>query len=124
MYKAYKNDKIIGISDTDQEFLYLTKDYVEEDSEHNATDYGIYNNEYVLVSEIPPKTYEEIRVLRNLAYKENVDEITLHIQRLRDKEQTEEIVSKIEALIKERDEKVQEIEEKYPYPEETIDSEE
>ena len=63
-----------------------------------------------------PPTEEEQKEKRAKAYQAEVDPITSHIQRLRDKEQTEEIVAKINELIAERDAKVQEIVEKYPYP--------
>ena len=68
----------------------------------------------------PAPTKEEQSKKRELAYKEEVDPITCHINRLKDKEQTEEIVAEIEALIAERDEKVEEIKERYPYPTDTI----
>ena len=61
-------------------------------------------------------TQEEQRLKRAFAYQQQVDPITSHIQRLRDKEQTEEIIEKINELIIERDEKVQDIVNKYPYP--------
>lgn len=63
-----------------------------------------------------PPTEEEQKEKRALAYQQEVDPITSHIQRLRDKEQTEEIITKINELIAERDIKVQEIVDKYPYP--------
>lgn len=64
----------------------------------------------------PEPTEEEQRENRARAYKEEVDPITSHIQRLRDNEQTEEIITKINELIEERSQKVLEIQEKYPYP--------
>ena len=57
---------------------------------------------------------------REQAYKDEVDGITAHIQRLRDKEQTPEIVAEIEQLIAERDAKVEEIKQRYPYPTDPI----
>lgn len=69
----------------------------------------------------PIPTDEEIRQLRAQAYAEEVDCITAHIQRLRDEEQTEEIVTKINELIVERTQKVLEIQERFPYP---VDEEE
>lgn len=65
------------------------------------------------VPQIP--TDEEQRENRKMAYEGEIDCITAHIQRLRDMEQTQEIVDEINALIVERDEKVQEIKERYPY---------
>ena len=71
---------------------------------------------------LPDPTYDDIKEMRANAYREEVDPITSHIQRLRDKEQTEEIITKINELIAERDEKVQEIVEKYPYPVDNLEN--
>lgn len=120
MYKAKKDNKIIAISDTDSEFLCLVKDSVETDETHVADDYDQYNGEYLLKSEIPAPTQEEQSKKREQAYKDEVDGITAHIQRLRDKEQTPEIVAEIEQLIAERDAKVEEIKQRYPYPTDPI----
>ena len=67
-----------------------------------------------------PPTKEEQRKARANAYQAEVDPITSHIQRLRDAEQTEEIVAEIADLIAERDAKVEEIKERYPYPTDPI----
>lgn len=64
-------------------------------------------------------THEEQRLNRAAAYQAEVDPITSHISRLRDEEQTEEIVAEIEELKAERAALVTEIKERYPYPEET-----
>lgn len=64
----------------------------------------------------PAPTEEEQRQKREEAYTKEVDPITCHIDRLKDKEQTEEVIAEIEALKQERDEKVKEIKERYPYP--------
>lgn len=117
MYKAIKDNKIIAISDTDSEFLLLVKDSVETDESHTADDYDQYNGEYLLKSEIPAPSKEEQSKKREQAYKAEVDGITAHIQRLRDLEQTPEIVAKIEQLIAERDAKVEGIRQRYPYNE-------
>ena len=66
-----------------------------------------------------PPTKEQIRQMREKAYEAKVDKITAHIQRLRDMEQTEEVKAEIEQLKIERDTKVEEIKERYPYNEET-----
>lgn len=116
MYKAIRNNKIIAISDTDSEFLCLVKDTVEIDETHTTADYDQYNGEYLLKSEIPAPSHDEQSDLRAKAYQVEVDPITSHIQRLRDKEQTPEIVAEIEQLIAERDAKVEEIKQRYPYP--------
>lgn len=116
MYKAIKDEKIIAISDLDNEFPCLVKDEVIEDTEHVADDYDQYNGEYLLKSEIPAPTHDEQSEKRALAYQQEVDPITSHIQRLRDAEQTEEISAEIAELIAERDAKVEEIKKRYPYP--------
>ena len=63
-----------------------------------------------------PPTKEEQEQNRARAYQQEVDSITSHIQRLRDMEQTEEIIAEINQLMIERDEKVEEIKSRYPYP--------
>lgn len=63
-----------------------------------------------------PPTHEEIRLARAMAYQSEVDPITSHISRLRDEEQTEEIIAEIAELIAERSAKVEEIKERLPYP--------
>ena len=63
-----------------------------------------------------PPTKEEQEQNRAFAYQQEVDTITSHIQRLRDMEQTEEIIAEIEQLKLERDAKVEEIKARYPYP--------
>lgn len=69
-----------------------------------------------IIPEPLPPTEEEQRKNRAFAYQQEVDPITSHIQRLRDEEQTEEIVAKIDQLIVERTAKVEEIKARYPYP--------
>lgn len=69
-------------------------------------------------NEHPTPTYEEQREMRSFAYQAEVDPITSHISRLRDEEQTPEIEQEITELKQERSEKVEEIKERYPYPEE------
>lgn len=63
---------------------------------------------------IPEPTYEELKMYRASAYQIEVDPITSHIQRLRDEEGTEQEVAE---LINERALKVEEIKQRYPYPE-------
>ena len=80
-----------------------------------------YNGAWYVKGYAPEKsapTHDEQSENRAAAYKEEVDPITSHIQRLRDKEQTPEIVAEIEQLIAERDTKVEEIKTRYPYAEE------
>lgn len=115
MYKAIKDNKIIAISDTDNEFVCLVKDSVETDETHTTDDYDQYNGEYLLKSEIPAPTHDEQSEKRAQAYQAEVDPITSHIQRLRDVDPVPQ--EEIDELIAERDAKVQEIKERYPYPE-------
>lgn len=63
----------------------------------------------------PTPTDEEQRQSRANAYANEVDCITAHISRLRDEEQTEEVIAEINTLIEERTAKVEEIKERYPY---------
>lgn len=82
-----------------------------------------WNGSWYVVGYVPEKpapTKEEQSENRSIAYREEVDPITSHISRLRDKEQTEEVVAEISELIAERDEKVAEIKERYPYPTDPI----
>ena len=67
--------------------------------------------------EKPAPTYEEQKQARANAYREEVDPITAHIERLKDAEQTEETIEKIKELQKERDSLVEDIKKRYPYPE-------
>lgn len=122
MYKAIKDNKIIAISDTDNEFFCLVKDNVIEDTEHVSADYNQYNGEYLLIDDIPKPSHDEQSDKRAQAYQAEVDPITSHIQRLRDAEQTEEILAEIETLIAERDAKVAEIKERYPYYDNGVDN--
>lgn len=117
MYKAIKDNKIIAISDTYTEFPFMIKDSVVKDTEHTTADYDQYNGEYLLKSEIPAPTHEEQSKKREAAYISETDPIQTHIDRLKDGEQTPEIVAEIEALRIERDEKIAAIKERYPYTE-------
>ena len=67
-------------------------------------------------NEHPAPTEEEQRKNREIAYTQEVDPITCHIQRLADEEQTPEIEQEIAELKQERSDKVEEIKERYPYP--------
>lgn len=118
MFKAIKDNKIITINETGN-FHCLVHDSIEEDTEHTVDDYEHYNGEYLLKSDIPAPTKEEQEAKRAQAYLVEVDPITAHIQRERDEAEPDE--EKIAELIQERNQKVQEIKEKYPYP---VDTEE
>ena len=82
--------------------------------------YNIHETEEALLAiynEPLPLTKEEIQALRSDAYKNEVDPITCHIQRLGDEEMTTpELEAEIAALIDERKAKVEEIKARYPYP--------
>lgn len=67
-------------------------------------------------NEHPAPTYEEQKENRAMAYRQEVDPITSHISRLRDEEEPDQ--EKINELMAERSDKVEEIKERYPYPEE------
>lgn len=123
MYKAIKDNKIIAISDTYTEFPLMIKDAVVEDTEHTVDDYDLYyfeenKAEYLLKSEIPAPTKEEQSAKREQAYVAETDPIQTHIDRLKDGEQTPEIIAEIEKLRIERDEKIAAIKARYPYAEE------
>lgn len=140
MFKAIKDNKIIAISDKkvgymivddikqkveltpESYFPFLNYDEIVEDTEHTADDYGLYyyeedRAEYLLKSEIPAPTKEEQSKKREAAYVAETDPIQTHIDRLKDGEQTPEIIAEIEALRAERDEKIAAIKERYPYAE-------
>ena len=81
-----------------------------------AYDGSIWEKGYA--PEEPAPTEEEQRQKREVAYTQEVDPITCHISRLSDEEQTPEIEQEIAELKQERSDKVEEIKERYPYPEE------
>ena len=119
MFKAIKEQKTIAINDTGR-FPCLVYDSIEEDTEHTIDDYEQYNGEFLLKQDVPLPTNEEQKQNRANAYQLEVDPITAHIQRLRDEEEPDE--EKIAELIDERDAKVEEIKERYPYYEEQEDA--
>lgn len=97
---------------------YTNKQYADLALYCNQNDCHIEDRETFLESvknEHPAPTYEEQKENRAFAYQQEVDPITSHIQRLRDEEFPDE--EKIAELIAERADKVQEIKERYPYPE-------
>lgn len=112
MFKAIKDNKIIAISNDDK-FSLLIYDEIIEDLEHTLEDYDQYNGEYLLKEDIH-YTEEEQAEKRAAVYAREIDPITSHIQRLRDQSPIPE--GEINELIAERDAKVKEIQEKYPYP--------
>lgn len=95
----------------------ISDGYEEQDVEL-AYDGDWYLTGYAPVQ--PAPTEEEQRQKREQAYTLEVDPITCHINRLKDQEQTPEVIAEIESLMQERDEKVEEIKRRYPYPVEVI----
>ena len=82
-----------------------------------------YNGSWYLAGYAPIKpepTKEEQQKARQEAYKAEVDPITCHINRLKDEEQTPEVIAEIASLVEERKAKVAEIKARYPYSEEVI----
>jgi len=75
MYKAIKDNKIIAISDIDNEFLFLVKDEVIEDTEHTVADYKLCNTEYALNEDekAVEQMKKEVRAVRNSYLEEYVD---------------------------------------------------
>lgn len=118
MFKAIKDEKIIAISDTDSEFKLLVCDAIASDPDHTCLDYEHYQGEFLLKSDIPAPTKEEVSETRKQLYTEQADPLTAQISRLKDEEQTEELIAEIEALKVERSEIVAKIKEENPYPEE------
>lgn len=118
MFKVINENKIVGVSEERPNSTFLLSDReIVEDTEHSVSDYKQYQGEYLLKEDIPAPTKEEQKEKRAQAYLLEVDPITAHIQRERDKAEPDE--EKIAALIAERDAKVAEIQARYPYPEES-----
>ena len=69
-----------------------------------------------ILEKIPEPTKEEQRQAREDAYIADVDPITCHINRLKDEEQTPEVIAEIASLVEERKAKVAEIKARFPYP--------
>ena len=64
----------------------------------------------------PEPTKEEQQKAREEAYIAEVDPITCHINRLKDEEQTAEVIAEIAQLVEERKAKVEDIKQRFPYP--------
>ena len=77
MYKAIKDNKIIAINDSD-EFPCLVYDSVEEDAEHQGSDYVHCNDQFVLTTSNPAieQYKEQVRAVRN-RYLEQTDKFLL-----------------------------------------------
>ena len=92
------------------------KTNIEEVSEASivkAYDGNLYLSGYE--PQEPEPTKEEQQKAREEAYKAEIDPITCHINRLKDEEQTPEVIAEIAALVEERKAKVAEIKARYPY---------
>lgn len=85
------------------------KEYEDEDIE------VAYNGEKYLKGCVPLIDNEYQSKMREKAYILETDPIQTHIDRLKDKEQTPEIIAEIQQLRKERDEKIAAIKARYPY---------
>lgn len=85
------------------------KEYADEDIE------TAYTGEKYLKGFAPKPSNEYQSKEREKAYIAEVDPITSHISRLKDEEQTEEIIAEIEQLKAERTEKRNAIKERFPY---------
>ena len=77
MFKALKDDKIIAINDS-CEFPCLVYDSVEEDAEHQVSDYVHCNDQFVLTTSNPAieQYKEQVRAVRN-RYLEQTDKFLL-----------------------------------------------
>jgi hypothetical protein len=116
----YSNWKILKSElDEHAEEYSQVADWCNENGEYTIEDDGTYYKVVKLPEPTPP-TDEEIRQMREKAYEAEVDSITSHISRLRDTTpMTPEVEAEIADLIVERDAKFHEIQERYPYNEET-----
>ena len=116
MFLGYQNNRIVMVANTQAELTNarcITFDKIEETDKT----YFLHNGSYVC--EVPfDQQVEEVRAIREQLYTTQVDPITAQIQRLRDEEETEEILAEIEALKVKRAEIVAKIKEENPYPEE------
>lgn len=85
------------------------KEYADEDIEI------AYTGDKYLQGYAPNPSNEYQSAQREKAYIVEIDPITAHISRLKDEEQTDEIIVEIEKLKSEREEKRNEIKERFPY---------
>lgn len=81
---------------------------------------GLKNGSLIIIDnevvERPAPTKEEVSETRKQLYTKQVDPLTSQISRLKDEEQTEEVIAEIKALKIERAEVVAKIKEENPYP--------
>ena len=116
MYYAFiNNGKLDGCGQCKQLTKGVVNFEIADDIAEHITDY-IWDGENVVINpDLTKIKNEEQRKNRELAYTAEVDPITAHIQRLKDQDPIPE--EEIAELIAERDAKVQEIKERYPYEE-------
>lgn len=84
---------------------------------HKAMIKDLKDGKYQLVStsETRDPTDEETKKARQSLYAFCVDNLTAHIQRLRDEEQTAEVLEEISKLKLEREEQINSIKKDFPY---------
>ena len=88
-------------------------------NENSAMIEALENGEFKIIKvQIHIPTKEEISTLREQLYIKDADPITCHINRLKDEEQTAEILAEIETLKAERAAIIAKIKEENPYSEE------
>lgn len=120
-YVFIENGKINGKGECPAEAEGLTCVEVSQEVYDNLDHYMWDGSALVINPNYDQEEYErqveECRQNREQAYASEVDCITAHINRLRDEEQTPEIEQEIADLQAERTAKVEEIKERYPYPE-------
>ena len=105
----------IGVGVNDEYYKEIGMTLMDVEQAYNG---NWYVNGYTPDKPEPtPPTKEEQREKREQAYISEVDKITCHINRLKDEEQTEEVIAEIEQLKQERSAKIEEIKQRYPYPE-------
>ncbi len=125
-YVFIQNNKINGKGQCPAEAEGLTCLEVSEEV-YNDLDHYIWDGSELIINPNYDQEHyealcEECRQNRETAYAAEVDCITAHINRLRDEEQTPEIEQEIKDLQAERTAKVEEIKQRYPYPEEKEDA--
>lgn len=110
MFKALKDNKIIAINETG-EFPCLIYDEVVEDTEHTIEDYKHYDGEITLHN--IEKDNEEMKQARANAYAVEVDPLMSEYNRKKTFSLFEE--GEEETLMKDIQDKVAEIKERFPY---------
>lgn len=113
MFKAIKDNKIIAVNDIG-EFPCLVYDSIEEDTEHQLSDYRHYAGEFTLLN--IEKENEQAKLNRANAYTQEVDPLMNEFTRKKTFNLFEE--GEEESLQEEINKKVAEIKARYPYIEE------